>query len=91
MQEDLTYLSSIPEQFDLASANEDAVDAFLAPAGILGGFQDACQLTSYCFELSRVEVNSTMKHAIEKSSKSNRPAWTGVWFGSLYGEASIEF
>lgn len=88
MRDDLTYPSSMLEQFDLAFAN---VEASLAAAGVTCGFRAVYQLTSYHVGgVSGGETDAAMEHVIEKYFKNNRPAWTGVGVESLYGDAKIE-
>jgi enamine deaminase RidA (YjgF/YER057c/UK114 family) len=88
MREDLSYPSSLVEQFDLAFAN---VEASLAAAGVQGGFQAVYQMTSYHVgDLSGGEVDKAMDFVVEKYFGNNRPAWTGVGVNKLYGEAKIE-
>ncbi|OGE54194.1 hypothetical protein PENARI_c006G07078 [Penicillium arizonense] len=88
MLEDLSYPSSLVEQFDLAFAN---VEASLAAAGVQGGFRAVYQMTSYHVGgLSGGEVDEAMQFVVEKYFGENRPAWTGVGVAELYGEAKIE-
>jgi enamine deaminase RidA (YjgF/YER057c/UK114 family) len=88
MREDLSYPTSLVEQFDLAFAN---VEASLAAAGAQGGFGAVYQMTSYHVGgLSGSEVDEAMEFVVKKYLGQNRPAWTGVGVAELYGEAKIE-
>lgn len=88
MREDLTYPSSMIEQYDLAFAN---VEASLKAAGVQGGFRAVYQMTSYHVGgLSGPEVDEAMEFAVKKYFGENRPTWTGVGVKELYGEAKIE-